>query len=113
MRGEDASLTVFNIKQRGSPPHARGRPFVDDSLDVSYGITPACAGKTYNLPQIPVASKDHPRMRGEDHSIFYGSREEAGSPPHARGRLKNSLERFDRRRITPACAGKTYSDRFL
>ena len=46
-------------------------------------------------------------MRGEDFRLAQVYGNEAGSPPHARGRLYNKgrVEMFAR--ITPACAGKT------
>ena len=46
-------------------------------------------------------------MRGEDLLGSLGAGLQAGSPPHARGRLRTGQENQVVRRITPACAGKT------
>ena len=46
-------------------------------------------------------------MRGEDGRVLDSADLRAGSPPHARGRRRRATRRNGRRRITPACAGKT------
>ena len=51
-------------------------------------ITPACAGKTFEISEGLASYGDHPRMRGEDNTMTY--------------RRATTL------RITPACAGKTH-----
>ena len=49
-------------------------------------------------------------MRGEDVAIKAGEGIDPGSPPHARGRRNPLVELELRRRITPACAGKTHPE---
>ena len=66
MRGEDYHLQLFFNRINGSPPHARGRLRHAYRGGFTYGITPACAGKTATPPYTPCISGDHPRMRGED-----------------------------------------------
>ena len=88
MRGEDSHPVVRAGDPRGSPPHARGRHFSKIVRGIHKRITPACAGKTDVLGGDVDRHADHPRMRGEDvliEQLMPGSR---GSPPHARGRLK-------------------------
>ena len=46
MRGEDCPLCGRRADLVGSPPHARGRLFVNARDPVDKRITPACAGKT-------------------------------------------------------------------
>ena len=46
-------------------------------------------------------------MRGEDIRMTRRRTCVFGSPPHARGRHFQKVGQFPRRRITPACAGKT------
>ena len=46
-------------------------------------------------------------MRGEDASVAVEHEPRGGSPPHARGRHPPPRRLPRRRRITPACAGKT------
>ena len=87
MRGEDLPCPGVRISSTGSPPHARGRRVRRYLFASVFGITPACAGKTFesvDSPEHPAiitpacAGKtlgddspvekigDHPRMRGED-----------------------------------------------
>ena len=87
MRGEDAGSL-----REASP---RGR------------ITPACAGKTRRSDTEGPIGRDHPRMRGKDSFILDWLLKHDGSPPHARGRRCGEGDDVHRRRITPACAGKT------
>ena len=48
-------------------------------------------------------------MRGEDKASVADAKIADGSPPHARGRLLNEVKNHWIYRITPACAGKTFS----
>ena len=91
----------------GSPPHARGRRLVTVIAAAGKGITPACAGKTFQELCSEHSFWDHPRMRGEDRSLVFVLSFVSGSPPHARGRLREVYDRVQPLRITPACAGKT------
>ena len=70
-------------------------------------ITPACAGKTLVQEMRPLGRADHPRMRGEDAGLIAERDRNVGSPPHARGRRRESNRDSKSGRITPACAGKT------
>ena len=74
----------------GSPPHARGRLWVETLAIWVSGITPACAGKTYSVRWARGCRRDHPRMRGEDFEQGRKTKLSDGSPPHARGRPKGS-----------------------
>ena len=94
-------------KNSGSPPHARGRHRRQTQFRFRNGITPACAGKTDDDIRHAYRGGDHPRMRGEDITPMHRERAPAGSPPHARGRLKKRHFLLNVARITPACAGKT------
>ena len=46
-------------------------------------------------------------MRGEDKNVSSRTKLIPGSPPHARGRQRDTFEKTVLERITPACAGKT------
>ena len=52
-------------------------------------------------------------MRGEDWRRVGHIPSNRGSPPHARGRQDSVAPRRTRRRITPACAGKTPLGRYI
>ena len=107
MRGEDRRKENPPVGECGSPPHARGRQSRDFLFGQDFRITPACAGKTPPLHPQTRPRKDHPRMRGEDFDDADFEPPSLGSPPHARGRRHILRTRPPRKRITPACAGKT------
>ena len=46
IRGKDAGTLKMTSTVPGSPPHTRERPGMDGVIDLTYGITPAYAGKT-------------------------------------------------------------------
>ena len=50
MCGEKSKNQRRNRKQRGSPPHVRGKVMVSPHEKTSHGITPACAGKRFFWP---------------------------------------------------------------
>ena len=111
MRGEDRRLTAACRLTSGSPPHARGRHLNQITLVIKSRITPACAGKTRPSGRTASTRPDHPRMRGEDIRKRAGTVRCDGSPPHARGRLRPPNGAIWARWITPACAGKTTTER--
>ena len=65
MRGEKYSASLLFHLNQGSPPHARGKGRYTVMLRIRYGITPACAGKSFERIKSQPAVQDHPRMRGE------------------------------------------------
>ena len=111
MRGEDLLWHFSLLLSHGSPPHARGRPTMALFLAIKPRITPACAGKTMAITAAKKTTEDHPRMRGEDRSLRGLLETPRGSPPHARGRPGMISATINTMRITPACAGKTGSQR--
>ena len=54
-------------------------------------------------------TRDHPRMRGEKWGDVWIVGTARGSPPHARGKVVIYASRIVATRITPACAGKSFS----
>ena len=71
------------------------------------GITPACAGKSVFGLLYPRFIWDHPRMCGEKLQLEGQDYKTQGSPPHVRGKVPFLLCLLPKRRITPACAGKS------
>lgn len=69
-------------------------------------ITPAYAGKRKSCAAQKTSAWDHPRMCGEKLATGSRTRKAAGSPPHVRGKESEKPDCDDKRRITPACAGK-------
>ena len=84
----------------------RGKDFYAVQLGVSYGITPACAGKSHSIFAKKVVVRDHPRVCGE--KLFKASEITGylGSPPRVRGKAVDFLGGLEVVGITPACAGK-------
>ena len=71
------------------------------------GITPAYAGKR-SPALFPLRSpEDHPRVCGEKKVMRGAKDKRMGSPPHVRGKESEKPDCDDKRRITPACAGKS------
>ena len=91
----------------GSPPLARGIRRGDEIVADYTGITPACAGNTFQcIPEIR-HRKDHPRLRGEYLSKIMKQEVHSGSPPLARGIPAWGWTYDINDGITPACAGNT------
>ena len=53
---------------------------------------------------------DHPRLRGEKVADLTGSRDIEGSPPLTRGKVSTAIHTYGDLGITPAYAGKSYSN---
>ena len=107
MRGEDRMIWDQFLYNEGTPPRARGRPFVLGPLVTAVGNTPACAGKTLVAIWRRCWRREHPRVRGEDWAYLMLAADYAGTPPRARGRPTKFLVIHHTRGNTPACAGKT------
>ena len=93
----------------GSPPRGRGKAR-GLTLWIGFnGITPAWAGKSASSSARRAGDKDHPRVGGEKAlacSFCSGVR---GSPPRGRGKVDDNNRRFYNMGITPAWAGKSYT----
>ena len=85
-RGDDATASAAVPSDRGSPPHAWGRPFSTPAGNYRRGLTPTRVGTTIRPRDVWVASGAHPHTRGDDDFCKPLHRGHAGSPPHAWGR---------------------------
>ena len=115
----------------GSPPQVRGKLSLPSWIDVPTRITPAGAGKTRRNVFVRPCHQDHPRRCGENLSVLPCRGQQnvdhprrcgenyrqktilifaLGSPPQVRGKQAKSANEICRHRITPAGAGKTFSD---
>ena len=108
MCGEKTSLSVTSNQTGGSPPHVRGKGKRRISSKNGFRITPACAGKRSDTLNPVAMHRDHPRMCGEKGDTTSAQTTPPGSPPHVRGKVEGYLSSQERRRITPACAGKRF-----
>ena len=108
--GENLGFWVFEVRQMGSPPQVRGKPFETSTASHSTRITPAGAGKTTCRRRRGLLPWDHPRGCGENLPFESVVWKEKGSPPRMRGKLNFSCSLLGVTRITPADAGKTSWD---
>ena len=85
----------------------RGKETCKKACEVSWGITPAYAGKSVENVENQHNTKDHPRVCGEKTSAMSSAVSSPGSPPRMRGKgtLTNTLNTVSG--ITPAYAGKS------
>ena len=107
MRGEYGDMSCNPQVVMGSPPLARGILNCHLQIFLINGITPACAGNTWQGDKVQPTTKDHPRLRGEYIKRGKIFSDGLGSPPLARGIRQEDKETVDDIGITPACAGNT------
>ena len=72
-------------------------------------ITPACAGNSQTVEDMIGALEDHPRVCGEQRTVFLIVQRNKGSPPRVRGTGSKAGCDYLHDRITPACAGNSCS----
>ena len=96
--------TIFHTI--GSPPPMRGKAPTAPSAAIPAGITPAYAGKRFQISIRWNLLRDHPRLCGEKVSNFHSLEFAPGSPPPMRGKVSNSPTPAFPPGITPAYAGK-------
>jgi len=106
---------VFPLQERdiehGSPPRVRGGAPARHTPLASARITPACAGRRCTRAAGLRRQGDHPRVCGEEGTWNSKSAPKQGSPPRVRGGVNRLKEIAGIPRITPACAGRSKSDR--
>ena len=107
MCGEKVPITCVPKYALGSPPRMRGKGSHLHSVWESFGITPACAGKSGSAAWHRWACRDHPRVCGEKKYPAFWICSSKGSPPRMRGKVLPPVQPVPRVGITPACAGKS------
>ena len=97
------------VLELGSPPRVRELRALFIIVFHTTRITPACAGITLLQSLNFCNSWDHPRVCGnyfdQETELWTG----VGSPPRVRELRRGNAQGWQRRRITPACAGITSS----
>ena len=86
----------------------RGKPTPSGAPSAVEGLIPACAGKTRRRPTRSPTDRAHPRVCGENVNDRMHGELESGSSPRVRGKLFHRRSARRRRRLIPACAGKTF-----
>ena len=107
MCGKNVISSYRVLEVLGSPPRVREKPQSIESKVSSFGITPACAGKTRTQSQSVQGLLDHPRVCGKNQAAPGLAQLAPGSPPRVREKRQESRCIVCQRGITPACAGKT------
>ena len=108
--GKSHSYLNSTFLNLGSPPCMRGKEGAVLVQLCKDRITPACAGKRTRPQLYAIASKDHPRVCGEKKVMRGAKDKRMGSPPHVRGKAFLLTPAMVLSRITPACAGKSWSN---
>ena len=91
----------------GSSPRVRGKRPGPQAVGVGPRLIPACAGKTRSASAAARAARAHPRVCGENDMTRRHARVCDGSSPRVRGKRARGRGITRRRRLIPACAGKT------
>ena len=86
MCGEKERRAGFGGGRTGSPPRVRGKADVCSTLKIPTRITPACAGKSNALLDLPAGQRDHPRVCGEKRKDRLDYYVPQGSPPACAGK---------------------------
>ena len=97
----------------GSPPRVRGKEGTNYTREDVIRITPACAGKSCTASKQRPSTRDHPRVCGEKQKLNRTPMSAKGSPPRVRGKGFITLTYDDDHGITPACAGKRKTAKFM
>ena len=105
--GEKAPVLSCGFIDLGSPPRGRGKAYCGQVNDPLSGITPAWAGKRYDLLLRHYLCGDHPRVGGEKRATRSTIPATLGSPPRGRGKVLVILGAVKDTGITPAWAGKS------
>ena len=92
----------------GSSPRVRGKPPDEVCRGVSDGLIPACAGKTIYIQDVEHQVQAHPRVCGENSLRLLFLLSLGGSSPRVRGKLYALHTVGKKKRLIPACAGKTF-----
>ena len=108
MCGEKKHPLCFRLVCLGSPPRVRGKVSQNRSTSTTKRITPACAGKRDRHGAAARRDQDHPRVCGEKKKEWSSLTKAEGSPPRVRGKVFGEILPEAVKRITPACAGKSY-----
>ena len=111
--GENWRVGVTILGDRGSSPRVRGKHQLCSALLCVEGLIPACAGKTESGCSRCRRVTAHPRVCGENSFEAWARCAWSGSSPRVRGKRHHTPDCRRRRRLIPACAGKTNGDKHM
>ena len=107
MCGEKHGGNSATQRAPGSPPRVRGEARKVHAPMLAGRITPACAGRRIPFLTLNFRGKDHPRVCGEKSFCVIPKSAILGSPPRVRGEEQKKSVTQRKKRITPACAGRS------
>ena len=107
LRGEHRDSYQSIDGELGSSPLTRGARLLEKEAAVAPGIIPAYAGSTRTRYTPSIATKDHPRLRGEHALMLLPYISLLGSSPLTRGALSDRSAPRVSVGIIPAYAGST------
>ena len=84
--GENDPLDLTEWTDTGTSPHTRGKRNHDEFLVARYRNIPAYAGKTSRCRPMCSRSREHPRIRGENHGFMLLIDGFARTSPHTQGK---------------------------
>ena len=105
--GENVEAGEEGEGDDGSSPRVRGKQPGHRRGYLSFGLIPACAGKTRAADPSGSSRGAHPRVCGENDVDEDGALVRAGSSPRVRGKPPVDGLGVGDARLIPACAGKT------
>ncbi len=103
--GEQSAPHELDAGSPGSSPRVRGAGGVDLLRVSAEGIIPACAGSSSLGAGSAFATRDHPRVCGEQLEEFTKYGDDRGSSPRVRGAACQGMPHIIPVGIIPACAG--------
>ena len=109
--GANADQRMAVDDMNGSSPLVRGQPNHRQNTRWHYRIIPARAGPTWAATRRPRPSSDHPRSCGANDAALAVIGCVGGSSPLVRGQRSSRISPACVRRIIPARAGPTSSER--
>ena len=107
MCGENLTEQTASAQGQGSSPRVRGKRLAEGEVAGAEGLIPACAGKTGRPSSTTSAPWAHPRVCGENSPAYSPTAGLVGSSPRVRGKRADRCAGQPRKRLIPACAGKT------
>ena len=105
--GENTIPRPGTVAYVGSSPRVRGKHGAVQREHRGRRLIPACAGKTRCPAPSAASSAAHPRVCGENDGTPVATSAADGSSPRVRGKRRPPRLDQHRRRLIPACAGKT------
>ena len=106
-RGENDAAAERAWVPVGSSPLTRGKHLADRVHELTHGLIPTHAGKTWCASARPQRSRAHPRSCGENRCILVDQWSRWGSSPLMRGKHRACDHFIGALRLIPAHAGKT------